>query len=100
MNEEKSDKTLFGLTPAKYGIASLISACIAVICGFFLLVVLGWVLWFLILFLSVLTAVVCGLLGVGAGIYHKDWLGIVTGSLGLVLIGFGSWRIMWAIMNF
>ena len=38
--------------------------------------------------LSVLLGVVSGLLGIGAGIYYKNLLAIVTGTLGLILIGF------------
>jgi hypothetical protein len=64
-----------------------------------LLVVIGWVLWFLVLILSALIAVVCGLLGVGSGLYYKDWLGTVTGAIGLTITGFGIWFVMEALTN-
>lgn len=90
---EKLRPKLFGHSPATYGIASVISA------------VLAWAgLWLILhqgpdfdrnhrLFVTVgvllpLLGLACGLLSVGAGIYHKHWLAIVAGAIGLGIIRF------------
>ena len=97
---EKPKPNLFGLSPATYGIASVIAACLA------------WASVWMILNqgpdfarnhrLLVMVAVrllpffglACGLLSVGAGIYHKNWLGIVAGAIGLGMIGFEAWFLL------
>jgi hypothetical protein len=34
---------------------------------------------------------VCGLLGVGAGIQRRSWLGMITGAIGLAMIAYEAW---------
>lgn len=97
---EKSRANRSGLAPAYYGIASLIAAC------------LSWASLLLIfamgpdgilnnrLFEAVairllpLFGFVCGLVGVGTGFYHKNWLAIATGSIGLSMIGYETWFLL------
>lgn len=97
---EKPKPNLFGLSPATYGIGSVVAACLA------------WAsVWMIFhqgpdfernhrLFVTVTVGVLpffglaCSLLGVGAGIYHKDWLGIVAGAIGLGMIGFEAWFLL------
>ena len=93
---EKSKANRFGLTPAWYGTASLVAAC------------LSWASVWLVfnmgpdgilnnrLFEAVaigllpLFGFVCGLVGVGVGIHRRKWLGIITGAIGLAMIGLRS----------
>ena len=89
---EASQKTLFGLSPAKYGIASLVTACLAWACWPLMLVV-GFFIVFCIDAVLVLIAVVCGLTGLATGIFYKDFLGSVTATLGLFIISCGVWAI-------
>ena len=97
---EKSRANRSGLSPATYGIASLIAAC------------LSWAsIWLVFnmgpdgvlnnrLFEAVairllpLFGFVCGLVGVGTGFYHKNWLAIATGSIGLSMIGYETWFLL------
>ena len=96
---ENSHNTLLGRSPANYGITSLILACLVFASGF-LVVVVGVALAGAVMLLLALAGVGCGLLGVGAGLYYRDSVAIVTGTLGLVLIGFiVSWFVS-AVMNF
>jgi hypothetical protein len=37
---------------------------------------------------------VCGLLGVGAGIQRRSWLGIITGAIGLTMIAYEAWFLL------
>ena len=82
-----SPNTLFGLSPATYGVASLAAALVA-LGSQLLVVVVGIAVAAVVMGLAVLLGVVSGLLGIGAGIYHKNLLAIVTGTIGLILIGF------------
>ncbi len=84
---EKSQKTLFGLSPAIYGIASLVAACLCWVCAILFVAVVGALVIYAQLPLA-LFGFVSGLLGVSAGIYHKNWLAVVTAVLGMTLIGF------------
>lgn len=97
---EKPKAIRSGLSPASYGIASLIVACLA------------WASVWLVfnmgpdgvlnnrLFEAVaigllpLFGFVCGLVGVGTGFKHKNWLAIATGSIGLGMIGFEAWFLL------
>lgn len=94
---DTSQSTLLGLSPTRYGFASVISACIGGLCGVFLLPVIGWVLWFLVLALFLVFAIVCGLLSVGTGLYYKHWLGTAIGAIGLAITGCGVWFVMGAL---
>ena len=78
--------TLFGLSPARFGITSLISACLAW-ASMPLIVVVGVFLALCVFAPLVLTSVVTGLIGVGAGIYYKNPVAILTAALGLLLVG-------------
>jgi hypothetical protein len=64
-----------------------------------LLVVIGFMVVYVEILL-LLIAVAAGLLGIGAGIYHKDLPAIAMGALGLALIGFGAWFILNAMTHF
>ena len=94
---ENSKANRFGLTPAWYGTASLVSACLAwasvwlifhqgpdgiVKNRIFTTVTIQFLPWF---------CFVCGLLGVGVGIHRKSWLGIITGAIGLAMIAYEAW---------
>lgn len=97
---EKSRAHRSGLSPACYGIASLIAAC------------LSWAsIWLVFnmgpdgvlnnrafeavaIGLLPLFGFVCGLIGVGTGFNHKNRLAIATGSIGLAMIGFESWLLL------
>lgn len=77
--------TVFGLSPARLGIISLISACLAW-ASLPLIVVVGVFLALCVFTPLVLTSVVTGLVGVGAGIYYKNPVAILTATLGLLLV--------------
>ena len=97
---EKSKTNRFGLSPASYGTASLVAACLA------------WAsVWFALnqgpdgignnrLFVAVavgllpLFGFVCGLFGVGMGIQRRNWIGIITGAISLAMIGFEAWFLL------
>jgi hypothetical protein len=83
---DKSTNTVFGLSLARIGITSLISACLAW-ASMPLIVLAGVFLAFCVFVPLVLTSVVTGLLGVGAGIYYKDAVAILTALTGLLLVG-------------
>ena len=67
---DKPLNTVFGLSPARLGIISLISACLAW-ASLPLIVVVEVFLALCVFAPLVLTSVVTGLVGVGAGIYYK-----------------------------
>lgn len=96
---DKPPNTLFGLSPATYGVASLAAALVA-LGSELLVVVVGVALAAVVMGLVVLLGVVSGLMGIGAGIYYKHLLAIVTGILGLVLIGFIVKSFVSALMTF
>jgi len=96
---EKSRKTLLGLTPVRYGTVSLIAACLA-FASQWLVVAVGVFLFLVVLIPLLLIGVVSGLLGVGAGIYYKDWLACVTATLGLGLVGLLGWLFISNLNNF
>jgi hypothetical protein len=97
---EKPTSNLFGLPPATYGIASVVAACLA------------WASVWLIfhqgpdferhhrVFATVtvrllpLFGLACGLLSVGAEIFHRNWLSVVAGAIGLGMIGFEAWFLL------
>jgi hypothetical protein len=85
---EMSDQPLnkvFGLSPARFGITSLISACLAW-ASIPLIVVVGVFLAHCVFAPLVMTSVVTGLTVVGAGIYYKNPVAILTATLGLLLV--------------
>ena len=97
---EKPKPKLFGLPPATYGIASVIAACLA---WASLVMILNQgpdiarnhpLLVTVAVRLLPLFALACGLISVGAGIYHKNWLGIVAGAIGLGMIGYEAWFLL------
>ena len=91
---DKHSRSTAGISPACYGTASLVAACLA------------WASVWLIfnqgpdgltknrIFTTVtvqllpLFCFVCGLLGVVVGIQRRSWLGIITGAIGLAMIGY------------
>lgn len=97
---EKSKAKRLGLSPASYGIASLMAAC------------LSWAsIWLLFnmgpdsalnnrMFEAVaarllpLFGFVCGVFAVGAGIHRRNWLGIGAGAIGLTMISFEAWFLL------
>ncbi len=85
MSDQPSN-TVFGLSPARIGITSLTLACLAW-ASLPLIVLVGIFLAFCAFVPLVLTSVVTGLVGVGAGIYHKSPVAIITALLGLLLVG-------------
>ena len=95
---EGSTNTLFGQSPKRYGLASVIAVCLALAC-WPLSVVIGFIMVYVSMLLA-LIAVVSGLLGIGTGIYYNEWLGVVTGALGVGLAGFGVWSVWWGLSNF
>ncbi len=87
-----------GLPPARIGIISLVSACLA--WASVPLIVLAGVFLAICVFIPlVLTSVVTGLVGVGAGLYHKNPVAIFTALLGLLLVG-GMGVFVSSAMNF
>jgi hypothetical protein len=79
-------KTMFSLSPARIGIISLISACLAW-ASLLLIVVVGVFLALCVFAPLVLTSVVMGLAGVGSGFYYKNLGAILISTLGLLLVG-------------
>ncbi len=96
---DKPPDTLFGQTPAIFGIVSLSAALVAV-GSQLLVVVVGVALAAVVMLIAVLLAVMSGVLGIGAGIYYRHPLAIVMGTLGLVLIGFMVKSFVSAITTF
>ena len=95
---DNSTNTLFGHSPKRYGLASVISVCLALAC-WPLSVVIGFIMVYASMLLA-LIAVVSGLLGIGTGIYYNEWFGAVAGALGAGLAGVGVWSVVWAMSNF
>jgi len=85
MSDQPSN-SVFGQSPARIGIISLISACLAW-ASLPLIVVVGVFLAFCVFIPLVLIGVLTGLLGIAAGIYGKNPVAIMTGLLGLLVIG-------------
>ena len=93
--------TLFGQSPARYGVASLIAAGLA-FASWPLMIVFGFGMVYLAM-LFALVAVVAGVLGVGSGIYYKGRLGIAGGLLGMLAIGLmalAGWYLAWSFTHF
>jgi hypothetical protein len=90
--------TLFGHSPARYGLVSLGAVCLAVAC-WPLSIVLGFGMVYVAMLLA-FVAVVSGLMGVGSGVYYRDWVGIVTGALGVVLICCCVGYVGWSLAHF
>ena len=98
---EKSSKTLFGLSPASYGIASLIAGFLII--GDVMLLVAstsGGAVFVFVPLVLVPFGVISGLLGIGAGIYYRDLLGSITALLGLALFGYFIRMIVVGFQNF
>jgi hypothetical protein len=90
--------SLFGQSPTRYGVTSLIAACLA-FGSWALVVVLGFAMAYIAGLLA-LIGVVAGVLGIGTGLYYRGWPGIVGGLLGLAMIGWGAWSVAWALAHF
>lgn len=94
---DKHLRSTAGISPAWYGTASLVAACVS--WASFLLVfamgpdgILNNRLFEAFAFrLLPLFGIVCGLLGVGVGIQRRSWLGIITGAIGLAMIAYEAW---------
>jgi hypothetical protein len=95
---ESSTNTLFGLTPKRYGFASLIAVSLA-FASWPLMVVIGFIMVYVAVLLAMI-AVVSGLLGVGSGIYYKEWGAVVAGALGAGLAVTGACSIVSALSKF
>jgi len=89
-----SHKTLFRLLPAICGIASVLAAFFAY--GMIWMIfnqgpngpLNNMIAGAVLIYLPVLFGCVCGLVGVGSGIYHKKWIGSVIAAVGTALNGF------------
>lgn len=101
MMADKSQNKVFGLSSTGYGIASVIAPCLA-----FAMV---WVIFnqgpdgplnnmvagLVLICLPLLLGFICGLIGVSAGIHHKNWTGGVIAALGTALNGLlGVWLML------
>jgi len=95
---DKSCKPVWGITPGRYGIVSLIAACLVYLC-WPLILVLGLFLVLCIEVPLVLIAVAAGTVGLVTGAIDKDWIGVSAAVMGLSLIGLGAWLFSGA-MNF
>ena len=95
---DESPRTLFGQSPNRSGVASLVAACLAIV-SWPLMVMIGFVMVY-VAFLLALVALVSGLMGVGSGIYYLEWAGAVTGAIGAVLAGGGVCFVVAALSNF
>ena len=76
---DKHSRSNAGVSPAWFGTASLVAACLA------------WA--------SVWLAFNQGpdglaTLGVVVGIQRRSWLGIITGAIGLAMIGYEAWFLL------
>ncbi len=96
---EHPQSKLLGRSPATYGIVSLIAACLAWL-SWPLVIVIGVFLVIAVEIPLVSIAVVSGLLGLGAGVYHGNWLAVATSAVGLALIGGGVCFIVNALTHF
>jgi hypothetical protein len=102
MMADKSKNKLLGLSSTGHGIASVIAPCLA-----FAMV---WVIFnqgpdgplnnmvagVITIYLPLLLGCICGLIGVSAGIHHKNWLGGVIAALGTALNGL---LVVWPMLN-
>lgn len=92
------NKTLFGQSPTRYGLASLAAACLA-FAIWPLMIVIGFGVVYVALLLA-LVAIVAGVLGIGSGLYYKQWPAYSSGALAIALIVFGGWYVASAITQF
>jgi hypothetical protein len=95
---DKPHHTFFGRSPTRLGVAALVLASLAFVSQ--LLVVVIGVMAFFILFPLGLIAAVSGVLGLAGGICCKDWLGGLTGALGLTLAGWLVWSFLGNVTRF
>ena len=95
---DHSAKTVLGLSPTRYGVASLVAACLAA-ASWPLVAGIGFGMVYVAILLAV-AAVLSGLLGIGSGLYTKDPAAIATGALGLGIAGLGSSYVGWAMTHF
>lgn len=91
-----SHKHLFGMTPRRWGTVSLIGGTVGMFgwrlsIGFFMVYVAG---------LGMLVGAVSGLLAVGSGIYHRDWLALAAGLGSIALAWVGLVTLFWAMTHF
>jgi hypothetical protein len=89
-------KTLFGVPAARYGLISLIAALLVWL-SWPLVVVVGVFIQMCLVIPLLLIGVSCGFLGLGAGVYYKDALAVVAGTIGLSLMGAGVWAVSTAM---
>ncbi|MEZ6056974.1 MAG: hypothetical protein R3C01_09745 [Planctomycetaceae bacterium] len=95
---ECSLDTLFGHSPNRYGVLSVIAVGFAFAC-WPLMVVIGFVMVYVAALLA-LIAVVSGLLGIGSGLYFRKWGAVVAGALGTGLAVAGICFIVSALSHF
>lgn len=97
---EKPRANHFGLTPAWYGTASLVAACLAWASVWLAFnqgpdgITKNRIFTTVAILLLPLFCFVCGLLGVGEGIRRRSWLGIITGAIGLAMIAYEAWFLL------
>jgi hypothetical protein len=97
---EKSEANRSGLSPVTYGIASLITACLAWASVWLLFnmgpdgVLNNRLFEAVAIGLLPLFGFVCGLVGVSTGLNQKNRFAIATGSIGLGMIGFEAWFLL------
>lgn len=87
MNETTTE-TLFGQSPTRFGVISLISAGLAVL-SWPLMVVIGFIMVYVAGLLA-LTAILSGLLGIGGGLYFQRWSAVLPGAIGAGLAVAGA----------
>ena len=92
---DQSKSTLLGISPTGYGIASVIAGCFAFAIVWLIFNqgpdgIFNTKLSSVAINLLLLFGVVCGLLGVGAGVIHKKWIGGMIGILGTAFKGDSS----------
>ena len=96
---DESNNTLFGQSAVRYGMASLIAACLT-FASQWLVVVVGIFLCLIALIPLALIGIVSGLLGIVTGLYCRHWAACATGTAGIVIIGFVLWSLARNITQF
>ena len=91
--------TLFGQSSVRYGTVSLIAACLAFLSQWLVMLV-GVFLCLVALIPLALIGSLSGLLGIGTGLYYRQWPGCVAGTMGVVIIGFVIWSFTRNITQF
>jgi hypothetical protein len=97
---DKHSRSNAGISPAWYGTASLVAACLAWASVWLAFnqgpdgISKNRIFTTVAILLLPLFCFVCGLLGVGAGIQRRSWLGIITGAIGLAMIAYEAWFLL------